>query len=295
MKRKIVLFGFYRDYHRLEIEGIREYYDITTINIPSWFMITFSKLRFLFPGIYHLLFILLLRYKLGNKVKDVDLLITMNHPFYIELIKKSKYTKILIMRDTVTNVIFKYFKYFKVYTFDVDDSIKYDISLYEQYASGFDFVKDSNLSILHDVSFIGLNKGREKIINKIVSCLRLCNLRCNIMLIEGTSRLSYKEYLNQMLSSNIILDIVKKDQTGPTMRLIEALVAKRKVITNNVNIKESELFLFGNIYVVEDVSLIDRASILEFCNKDFNDISDGFLNRYSPTFVLDKIISENLK
>ena len=45
-----------------------------------------------------------------------------------------------------------------------------------------------------------------------------------------------------------VLDLVKEGQVGITVRTLEDVFYKKKVITNNIAVRNTDLYRFGNIY-----------------------------------------------
>lgn len=83
------------------------------------------------------------------------------------------------------------------------------------------------------------------------------------------------EYIN---ISNIIVDIHHPKQSGLTMRTIETLGAKKKLITTNPHIKEYDFYCENNILV------IDRANPIvpyEFSVSPYQEISQEIYEKYS--------------
>ena len=67
--------------------------------------------------------------------------------------------------------------------------------------------------------------------------------------------LSYSKTINIMEKSLCILDIPAANQTGLTMRTIETLGLKRKLITTNKNIKQYDFYNENNIFVIDKDNL----------------------------------------
>lgn len=63
--------------------------------------------------------------------------------------------------------------------------------------------------------------------------------------------MQYEEYLKVVKRSRAVLDIVKKNNYGLTLRVLEALVAHKKLITNYMDIKKMEFYNESNIFLLE--------------------------------------------
>ena len=79
------------------------------------------------------------------------------------------------------------------------------------------------------------------------------------------------EVLDLVKKSRIIIDIQHPRQVGLTMRTIEILGARRKLITTNASIKDYDFYLDDNILVIDrENPIINR----EFCFKDYKPLDD---------------------
>lgn len=84
--------------------------------------------------------------------------------------------------------------------------------------------------------------------------------------------LNYDEIQSHSLSSNVILDIPFRDQTGYTHRLIEALANGKKIITTNSEIRKEAFFNPEQIHIIEnsdpvlDSSWIKARSVFKIEN-----------------------------
>lgn len=60
-------------------------------------------------------------------------------------------------------------------------------------------------------------------------------------------QISYEENIRRTLNANIIVDITKENQSGWTLRILEALFSI-KLITNNINVFGSEIYSESRFY-----------------------------------------------
>lgn len=95
--------------------------------------------------------------------------------------------------------------------------------------------------------FLGRDKGRLQIINELADRLTTlgCKLDFNVVKDKTSSptskyliekQISYEENIRRTLNANIIVDITKENQSGWTLRILEALFFNKKLITNNINV-----------------------------------------------------------
>ena len=94
------------------------------------------------------------------------------------------------------------------------------------------------------------------------------------------------EVLDLVKKSRIIIDIQHPRQVGLTMRTIEILGARRKLITTNASIKDYDFYLDDNILVIDrENPIINR----EFCFKDYKPLDDHIYYMYSLDGWLEEI------
>ncbi|MEQ6996724.1 hypothetical protein ABQE21_01510 [Enterococcus casseliflavus] len=89
-------------------------------------------------------------------------------------------------------------------------------------------------------------------------------------------------------NSSCILDSAQDNQNGLTIRIIEALGAKKKVITTNENVKEYDFYKEENIYIYN--GQIDFDS--KFFNEPYSDVEASIYESYSLESWLKKIIEK---
>jgi len=158
-------------------------------------------------------------------------------------------------------------KYFdKAYTFDKYDANNLKINYLPLfYTNDYANIKNTQSDLICDVCFFGTyHSDRLHIIkavamfcekNKLKFEYHLYAGRINISLLLLQKKIKFSdikyfkshtvtlsEIIKQYSVSKAVLDIEMTNQTGLTMRTIEALGSGRKLLTTNINIKESEVF-----------------------------------------------------
>ncbi|MEI7884114.1 MAG: hypothetical protein WCI30_02045 [Clostridia bacterium] len=102
--------------------------------------------------------------------------------------------------------------------------------------------------------------------------------------------LSEEENLNILKISNSVFDMQHNKQSGLTMRSIETLGAKKKLITTNKNIKKYDFYNENNIFVIDES---DLAGIELFIKNEYEPISDKIYKKYSLHSWIKIIINES--
>lgn len=92
-------------------------------------------------------------------------------------------------------------------------------------------------------------------------------------------KLSFKKIGEIFEKSRCILDAPQKGQNGLTMRTIECLGAKKKLITTNKDIKNYDFYTPENIYIYDENEGIDINN--KFFNCDYCDVDKKTYDKYS--------------
>lgn len=190
--------------------------------------------------------------------------------------------------------IFKQFDY--IFSFDHNDCEKYGFYYHPLvYSRVADLGKNVNEDI--DVYFCGKEKNRYDLIVETYNFLTDHNLKCQFF-IHGVKKekrinkeglihldkiMSYDENLKYIQKSKCILEIMQDGGQGYTLRTCEAVAYDKKIISNNKNLGDFELFDDKMMYIYENVNDINIEWIK---NK-----SEGYKNNsyFSPLSLLKKV------
>lgn len=171
---------------------------------------------------------------------------------FIDLQKKYTVYFILIMIDTLSTASgsivkdsIKYLNYIRIYTFDKKDAEKYSFTFTNSMYSKFNI--EEKKEIKSDLYFIGRDKGRKEIIEKIYSRLVQNNIKCDFTIngldvkatkpgIRHGRGITYKQIINEIQETDCIFEIIQKGQQGVTLRYYEAICYNKKLLTNNPDI-----------------------------------------------------------
>ncbi len=100
-----------------------------------------------------------------------------------------------------------------------------------------------------------------------------------------TKPLSKRHAIDIIFNSKIVLDAPQNNQNGLTIRAIESLGAKKKLITTNKDIKNYDFYNSINVYIYE--GSFDFES--DFFNKPYQPISEEIYRNYSLSCFLKKL------
>ena len=97
--------------------------------------------------------------------------------------------------------------------------------------------------------------------------------------------MDYGESLDRILRSKAILDVVMPNQSGITLRPMEAIFLGKKIITTNRYITKYPFYNDKQVYVIRDESL---PNIKEFLETEIDPVPLKVMEEYTPTGWLDR-------
>lgn len=186
-------------------------------------------------------------------------------------------------------------------TFNKVDSDKYGFLYcpYQPYKVPFFEMDETDLS---DIFFIGSDKGRLDVLLSIFEKLTSEGLVCDFYIVDVpkhkqkyndrikyNQRLTYEEVLKKVASTKCVLEILQDQQNYASIRTVEALQYNKKLLTNNITVKEHPLYNDAMIQIVEDYDNInidflkDNTNIVEYRDVTFYSIE------YFKKFLYDNI------
>lgn len=169
------------------------------------------------------------------------------------------------------------------WTFDIGDAKKYNIkfanTLYMKELIGNG--QNGTNRIDYDVMFIGVDKvSRRKIVNEVKNVCKKENLKALFYIVSNSffshRKLSYKETIAYTKRSKAIIEILKPEQEGLSLRTLESIFLNKKLITNNKSIKKYSFYRENNIYILSE----DKRTLSDFLNEDYEKINDYEISRY---------------
>ena len=162
----------------------------------------------------------------------------------------------------------------KLHTFDQENAIQYNMIYHNTFYNMN--VKLEHKSPKYDFYFLGAQKNRGKQISEIHNLLKDYN--CLFITPDNVKDfITYKENLEHIKDSQCVIDIVQKNQHDITLRPLEALSFKKKLLTNNVNIKEYAFYNPNNIFII---GFDKNERLHEFLKTPFQDIDRRIVMQY---------------
>lgn len=167
-----------------------------------------------------------------------------------------------------------------IFTFDPEDAKKYNINLVAQPFVELEIPEGEREN---DIYFIGSDKGR---LHKLIAIQENAfsqGLRCNFHITPSKrikysendkkylkdSAISYSENINMAARSKCLLEIVQENQSGPTMRTMEAAFLDCKLITNRKSARQDIFYHPNNVLIIEDGVDYDFKSFVKSQSVNF--------------------------
>ena len=165
------------------------------------------------------------------------------HLFFFNTISNKQHQKIL--KDKNID---------KIWSFDQGDVEKYGLNFNTPMYSK-EYVKKILImdSPQNDIVFVGKAKERSDLILNIEKSCKKKGIKTDFTIIENEKDyIAYSDYIHRVSNAKCILDITNKGQLGLTLRFMEALFFKKKIITNNKYVRNYDFYNNQNIFIIED-------------------------------------------
>lgn len=176
------------------------------------------------------------------------------------------------------------------WSFDEEDCIKYNMkynTTFFLFAPKEELIKRElkGDSEKYDILFLGANKGRIQLLNKLQAKLVSMGVKFLFYVVDEEQKsslrkpvVSYHTYLKWLCQTIAVLDIVQANQRGLTLRVMESLFYKKKLVTNNLYIKEYDFYNPNNIFIL-GVDNLDM--FIDFLKSPYLEVKEETITRYS--------------
>ena len=168
---------------------------------------------------------------------------------------------------------------FTFYTYNPYDAEKYGMKLTTQvYRRNWNIVGQSTRC---DFYFIGKSKGRRKKLELLRDELvgRGFSVDFRIFGDEPKEFIPFEKNVQLSMESCCIVDVVAKDNNaGQTLRPLEALFLKKKLLTNDASVIYCDFYHPDNIFVFDDDNF-DLNGIEDFMKKSFCEIDESIVKK----------------
>ena len=181
----------------------------------------------------------------------------------------------------------------KCFSFDENTCRKFNMIYHNQfYISQIDKIKTKNINnndCKYDAIFIGTDKGRLEYLNQVGEMFSKININYNFLVYKQTKKkslnikftnkmLTYQTVIKLVMESRCIVELCNKNQTGLTLRTLEALFYNKKIITNNKNIINYNFYNKDRVFIL---GIDDPSRLVKFIKKELSAVDIEILNQYT--------------
>lgn len=186
----------------------------------------------------------------------------------------------------------------ELYTFDHKDAKTYKITQKDYYYNCYDKVSlYNNVSEINDIFFVGVDKGR---LHKLIKVKKmLYNYKCVYHIVPQKHKrynemekiylsdchMPYEDVMKNVACCKCVLEIKEAGQSGLTLRAIEALYFRKKLITSDENIVFYPWYNSNNIFILKEGTTLEE--IEKFFKKDYKELPNEMYTMYNPEYWLE--------
>ncbi|MEE9328053.1 MAG: hypothetical protein V3U71_12275 [Cocleimonas sp.] len=303
-KSTLFLVGFWADYEEYFFSKVQlKTHHIFVFN-PKKIILKKRMLRWLPRPFRNLL----CRKLIMDKIKEYpdSIFVFQDNRLFLKILLEKKPTLKggIFMRNIVNKntKIFPFIRSLQIagytfWSFDKHDCERYNFTYYHQFISEVLFKQETKKEI--DFIFIGQDKGRKDFLSQL---FKVANKLAYKTLIDiktpnknrGSTNqtISYIDYLKDQRKAKCIIDIVQSNQRGMTLRPLEALIYKQKLLSNNLYLKSSKIYHSANIFIIEDEHSIDVDSLQNFMTTPMVEIDSNIIKKYRTKSILKQLIND---
>lgn len=172
------------------------------------------------------------------------------------------------------------------WSFDPEDCKKYGLKFNHQYYFK-SLITSNDEPPVNDVFFCGRDATRGEMLINLYNKLKSNGLNVLFKIFRPqysgipdelkTSYIPYSEMINKVSKSRALVEILKDGQSGATLRLMEALFNKKKVITTNKAVKEEPFYNPQNIFIIGERP---DSELYDFVKSDYVNSNESFIEQY---------------
>lgn len=189
-------------------------------------------------------------------------------------------------------------KFVKAWTYDEYDSRKHGIPFHDSPYYFKHYVKPARQKI-YDLLFVGGDKGRAEYVLRLKSFLEQRGYAMKVHIVADSildkkkdyykERVSYDQIAEWIAESRAILNIALENQEGVTVRDMESIFNRVKLVSTNKHITKAKMYEEKNVFVLEDNNWEGLVSFLE---TDYEDNPNINLEDYSPWRMVEILTGE---
>jgi hypothetical protein len=172
-------------------------------------------------------------------------------------------------------------------TFDERDAQQHGMRLYNQFFRK-ENVGNNECEECYDFYFVGFAKNREQDLLRLKEQLK--DFRVLFKIVHSYEEtITYDESVRNILNSKCIVEYVQHNQTGMTLRPLEALFYNKKLITNNQNTVNYDFYYPENVFILGKDNIEDLST---FLNSPCRALPNELKNKYSVKYWLNHFVEK---
>lgn len=174
------------------------------------------------------------------------------------------------------------------WSFDQEDCKKYGMHYNTQYY--FESFQLPDRKVINDIYFLGTDGGRKEKIGSLYEQFQKMQLKTDMHIVTDSidpsdsyyallqkDKVSYEENLERIAQSKAVLEVLREGQTGQTLRALECLFYRKKLITNDKRVEQYEYYNKDNIFII---GKDDFDTLPAFLERPFSDIEEKTVEKY---------------
>ncbi len=150
-----------------------------------------------------------------------------------------------------------------------------------------------------DIVFVGKDKGRLSALLDLKKQFNDMGLKTKFVISpshrydkspEYSPAISYIDSVKLGSRSKAVLDYIEVNNSGQSLRVIEALFQKEKIITNSILASDYDFYRPENIFILgkDDINKLG-----EFLNTPYKEIEQEIIDRYDFDSVMERFFTQN--
>ena len=177
---------------------------------------------------------------------------------------------------------------YQVITYDELDASRFGFRWHTQFFNIRPYHETtlSDNPITYDFFFVGYAKNRVEEIKTIHSMLS--SYSCNFVIVQNNSDyIPYTKYMEMAMQARCIVEIVHTGDLACTLRPLEAIAIRRKLLTNNPAVRNYSFYRSQNIFIVgED----DIDNLSTFLGSPFEPLSSEIIDSFDVNSWIDSFL-----
>ncbi len=130
----------------------------------------------------------------------------------------------------------------------------------------------------YDTFFVGLDKGRSNYLKELQNKIEAVGATTYFKIIPNIKeKISYQKYLELVSKTKCIIDIIPEGQSGLTVRPMESIFFRKKLITSDPSIASADFYNKRNIFII---GKDDESYLKEFIDSPYIPIDESIVYQY---------------